>query len=84
MAWLAAMMKGEVEMKPACAMLAAIIIAMLPLPSLAVPPTVTPSPGYDARLQEQRSQATAVAPAAAAGAPASKAPRHHRKKTPVH
>ena len=24
------------------------------MPALAVPPTVTPSPGYDARLQEQR------------------------------
>ena len=24
------------------------------MPARAVPPTVTPSPGYDARLQEQR------------------------------
>jgi len=33
----------------------------LPLPAHAVPPTVTPSPGYDARLQEQRKASRAVA-----------------------
>jgi hypothetical protein len=32
-------------------------------PSLAAPPTVVPSPGYDARLQEQRKAAGASAPA---------------------
>jgi hypothetical protein len=26
----------------------------VPIPAYAVPPTATPSPGYDARLQEQR------------------------------
>jgi hypothetical protein len=31
------------------------------MPASAAPPTVTPSPGYDARLQEQRA-ATAAAP----------------------
>ena len=32
-------------------------------PAHAVPPTVTPSPGYDARLQEQRAASrAAVAP----------------------
>ena len=32
-------------------------------PAHAVPPTATPSPGYDARLQEQRAaQRAAVAP----------------------
>jgi len=41
----------------------------------AAPPTVTPSPGYDARLQEQR----AAAARAAAPAPAPVTPRHHRK-----
>jgi hypothetical protein len=30
------------------------------IPAHAAPPTVTPSPGYDARLQEQRSAASAV------------------------
>jgi len=29
------------------------------MPASAAPPTVTPSPGYDARLQEQRRAATA-------------------------
>jgi len=39
----------------------------------AAPPTVTPSPGYDARLQESR------AAAARATTPAPVTPRHHRK-----
>ena len=30
-------------------------------PAKAVPPTVTPSPGYDARLQEQRAASRAAA-----------------------
>jgi hypothetical protein len=30
------------------------------MPAQAVPPTVTPSPGYDARLQEQRGASRAV------------------------
>jgi hypothetical protein len=32
-------------------------------PASAAPPTVTPSPGYDARLQEQRAARTYRAPA---------------------
>jgi len=32
-------------------------------PAHAVPPTVTPSPGYDARLQESRSGTTIYTPA---------------------
>jgi hypothetical protein len=31
------------------------------LPAQAAPPTVTPSPGYDARLQEQRAASRAAA-----------------------
>jgi hypothetical protein len=34
-------------------------------PAQAVPPTVTPSPGYDARLQESRSATTIYTPAPA-------------------
>jgi hypothetical protein len=34
------------------------------LPAHAAPPTVTPSPGYDARLQEQRAAAAMERPAA--------------------
>jgi hypothetical protein len=32
------------------------------LPASAAPPTVTPSPGYDARLQEQRAASTIYEP----------------------
>jgi hypothetical protein len=35
--------------------------ASLP-PASAAPPTVTPSPGYDARLQEQRAASTVYEP----------------------
>ena len=37
--------------------------ASLIAPAHAVPPTVTPSPGYDARLQESRSARTIYTPA---------------------
>jgi hypothetical protein len=53
-------------------------------PSHAAPPTVTPSPGYDARLQEQRraaSTTTFFEPVAPVAKPA--APRHRRTK-PAH
>ena len=44
----------------------------------AAPPTVTPSPGYDARLQEGRAAAAKAAQHEAAPvAPAT--PRHHKK-----
>jgi hypothetical protein len=33
------------------------------VPASAAPPTVTPSPGYDARLQEQRAASTIYEPA---------------------
>ena len=48
------------------------------VPAHAVPPTVTPSPGYDARLQEQRNAARAAAtPVAPTIRPAS--PRRGKK-----
>ena len=50
------------------------------LPAYAVPPTATPSPGYDARLQEQRA---AAARAYAPVAPVTKPPRR-TKRTPAH
>ena len=43
--------------------LALIVVALAgsaSIPAHAVPPTVTPSPGYDARLQEQRAASRAV------------------------
>ena len=46
------------------ALLAVVVAGSATLTSAqAVPPTVTPSPGYDARLQEQRAASRAVAPA---------------------
>jgi hypothetical protein len=53
------------------------------LPVHAAPPTVTPSPGYDARLQEQRAAAAATVsePAAPVVRPAV---RHRGKRTHVH
>jgi len=44
----------------------------------AAPPTVTPSPGYDARLQESRAAPSVVEPAAPVTRPASR--RHARRK----
>jgi hypothetical protein len=44
----------------------------------AAPPTVTPSPGYDARLQEQRRAASA--PIGSEVRPAYQ--RHHAKRVP--
>ena len=41
-------------------------------PSNAAPPTVTPSPGYDARLQEQRSARSHYEPAVPYARPASR------------
>ena len=45
------------RMKPTGLTLMAVAVLAVwapPLPAHAVPPTATPSPGYDARLQEQR------------------------------
>ena len=73
-------------MKRICAtlMAAAALGGSLSLsPSLAAPPTVTPSPGYDARLQEQRAAAAAatVEPIVPVARPAA---RHRAKRTPAH
>jgi phosphoribosylcarboxyaminoimidazole (NCAIR) mutase len=55
------------------------------VPARAAPPTVTPSPGYDARLQEQRAgtstTSTVQQPVAPVVAPVQ--PRRG-KKTPAH
>jgi hypothetical protein len=47
-------------------------------PALAAPPTVTPSPGYDARLQEQRAASAAKVHQPVLAAPVS---RRHGKRT---
>jgi len=61
--------------------LLAIAAIGLAIPAHAAPPTVTPSPGYDARLQEQRSAtSTAQPPVAPVVTPA--APSRKGKKKP--
>jgi hypothetical protein len=46
-------------------------------PAMAAPPTVVPSPGYDARLQEQRAASQAVQSPKPAYAPRRKPKPHH-------
>jgi hypothetical protein len=52
---------------------ASMTFGILAAPAQAVPPTATPSPGYDARLQESRSARTIYTPAP-------KPPKPPRKK----
>jgi hypothetical protein len=69
-------------MKPfygAVALGAALIGNVLAGPAIAAPPTVVPSPGYDARLQEQRAASQSVQSVKPAHDPA---PR--RKPRPHH
>jgi hypothetical protein len=48
-------------------------------PAMAAPPTVVPSPGYDARLQEQRAASQQAEPPKPTYAPGpSRKPRAHR------
>jgi hypothetical protein len=55
---------------------------VLLIPAYAAPPTVTPSPGYDARLQEQRTNSVRVyEPVVPVAKPV--APRR-AKRTPAH
>jgi hypothetical protein len=74
---------GSNDMKRTDASLALAVVLclsgwVLMTPANAAPPTVTPSPGYDARLQEQH--------AASSAQPAAPAPRpvHRRRVKPVH
>lgn len=46
----------------------------------AAPPTVTPSPGYDARLQEQRAATHGAAGTVTPGNPPATTHRHSKKK----
>jgi hypothetical protein len=63
-----------------CAMVAVAALGgwSLLTPAQAAPPTVTPSPGYDARLQQQRAALTA------APAPTPMAPRVKRRHRSAH
>lgn len=59
--------------------MAVLAVWMALSPAHAVPPTATPSPGYDARLQEQRAaQRRQVEPAPTT------APKRRGKKPPAH
>jgi hypothetical protein len=60
----------------------AVLAALLGGPAQAVPPTVTPSPGYDARLQESRKAMTSDSSPAVANAPV--APRHKARRKRAH
>jgi len=68
-------------MKATCAAAAAIVLAFSVAPVRAVPPTVTPSPGYDARLQEQRTGST-TSTVKGPVAPISKPPRRGKRTHP--
>ena len=58
---------------------AALAVCGTPIPAHAVPPTATPSPGYDARLQEQRAaQRRQVEPAL------KPMPKRRGKRAPAH
>jgi hypothetical protein len=68
-------------MKQFCATVAVAAItvsggSVLTAPAYAAPPTVTPTPGYDARLQESR----AAAPTVHVPAPRAFDRRHHPKR----
>jgi hypothetical protein len=56
---------------------AAVIGSALAGPAMAAPPTVVPSPGYDARLQEQRAASRAVESPKPAYEPRRKPKPHH-------
>ena len=59
--------------------MAALAVWGAPIPAHAVPPTATPSPGYDARLQEQRAaQRRQVEPAL------KPAPKRRGNRAPAH
>ncbi|WP_024516668.1 hypothetical protein [Bradyrhizobium sp. Tv2a-2] len=60
--------------------LIAVLAALLGVPALAAPPTVTPSPGYDARLQESRKATATTSDPSLAPANAPLAPRHDARR----
>jgi hypothetical protein len=61
----------------AAALGAALIGSVVVGPAIAAPPTVVPSPGYDARLQEQRAASQAVEAPKPAYVPRRKPRPHH-------
>jgi hypothetical protein len=72
-------------MKQVCASFAIAMVVflggLLPMaPASAVPPTVTPSPGYDARLQEQRAARTYAPPVDESVVRDQRPSRHHVRR----
>ena len=70
-------------MKRCCAAFAIAVVAACGgwvAPAITAPPTVTPSPGYDARLQESRAARTVYAPVVPAAKPA---PQRRVKRAPA-
>ena len=65
-------------MKPIWLTLAVLVVGVLASPAGAVPPTATPSPGYDARLQESRGSGSATT----IYTPAPRPPKAKPKKPP--
>jgi hypothetical protein len=61
----------------ATALAAALVGSALAGSAIAAPPTVVPSPGYDARLQEQRAASQAVDRPKPAYVPRRKPKPHH-------
>jgi hypothetical protein len=74
--------EARIDMKrTSAALLAAVALGLGSSLAHAAPPTVTPSPGYDARLQEQR--AASAAKVAEPVIPAAPVARRH-KRTRAH
>jgi len=63
---------------------AAALAAFLGAPVLAAPPTVTPSPGYDARLQESRKAMTTTSDQSSTPANAPVTPPHTQRRKHAH
>jgi hypothetical protein len=74
---------GERGMKRFCTTSAVVVLATICISQVqAAPPTVTPSPGYDARLQEQRAASRPVAPIDPVIRPVYR--RHHVRRSHYH
>jgi hypothetical protein len=77
--------RNDMKASDAASVVAAAALALagwgLTAPANAAPPTVTPSPGYDARLQEQRAAQMYQGPYYGRAVPEFRpAFRHHRKR----
>ena len=67
-------------LRSALTIAALLAIMALPPRTHAAPPTVTPSPGYDARLQQERAARAATAPPVEPAGGTDLSVRHHLKR----